>query len=208
MDCRCAGFLARRFVQHEPFTILKEVRRRPSGTQAGTPMYGIFAPGASSKIRAMARAGAMPASSFRGPHGCSPATPASSTRIGPAWRNISTPSSLTILTFCGRRIPASPSATGCLQKARPAANRCHRLLGIRRYADAADGARRGQSGRRKEISQIYSATSARHLSRPSFSPMARSTRQTIAPRPSARSTIPMRWPKADPRKPDTSSPST
>ncbi|HEV2136635.1 MAG TPA: family 78 glycoside hydrolase catalytic domain [Terracidiphilus sp.] len=52
------------------------------GTQAGTPYYGIYSPGLPLKIWATRRAGATPASLFRGPPGCRPATRASSTRTG------------------------------------------------------------------------------------------------------------------------------
>ena len=99
-------------------------------TQVGTAMYGIFAPGTSRQTPDSARAGAMPASSFRGPPGCSPETRAPSSRTGTAWRSTSLRSRPRILTIYGRKSRHPLWRLALARRSDEAAARRHCLLGL------------------------------------------------------------------------------
>ena len=193
MDGGRAGLLASRFLQHGPDAVLKEICRRSSGTQVGTPMYGIFAPGTYSRIPASAQAGAMRASSFRGPRGCNPETRGSSSRTGTRWRNTSQRSRQPIPTFCGRRIPAFPLATGSLPRARRSSHLvataywAYDVTLMQQMAHAL-----GKADDEKKVCRPLQQDQAGVYAENLFMPTASSPGPTIVLRHSDRSTIPTR----------------
>ena len=118
-----AGWATRRSsgarpLQHGPGRILAQVCRRICAEHRWARLTTASTrPEPSRRMRALPPAGATRASSFPGPVGCNPATPASSTRTGRRWRSISTPSRPPIPMDCGSTTPGFPLPTGSRRKA-------------------------------------------------------------------------------------------
>ena len=88
MDCGFPGVLAYRSIQYGLTAFSRKYAEDLRGTQVGTAMYGIYAPGTNKANPAMGRVGVMPELSFHGPRGYRQETRPSSVKTGMLWQVI------------------------------------------------------------------------------------------------------------------------